>query len=422
MLLLLVACARPIPPALQVEPEDLAQAAPEPTDTPALLAWIIGDDPLARRPRTPTSPGDAALAAWTAVAQGADPSPTEWASIEAAHRGTAAVPLARGARLAALETALGDPPAALGWAVPLPAGDPSQDQVRPALDWLGAKPEALLGVVERQVLLGWLDAPGVPIDAAARALANPTYDRASATPAGTLLLARAALPHDPAAGAASRAALEEATWLALMGAAADRDAEQAALKGLRAEAGTRAGVSGDPTNTLLTRAWQGFAADAGANDSTGLALVAQAALRWRNACTDAPCGGFDRVALMEDAKRWDPAVAPIADAWRVVAAKDALDRLSVAYDEPSFPQALDGIVEVLLGTGGAVDRSLLLYPRPGAPVQLALSRAAGGGDLTTREDLFRTLEARLAQQARAAAATAPERLREPLLRIAKRAE
>ncbi|MES2640824.1 MAG: hypothetical protein V4850_15115 [Myxococcota bacterium] len=422
MLLLLAACARPIPPALQIDPIDLAEAAPEPTEPAALLAWIIGDDPLARRPRPPTQTSDAALAAWSTVARAADPSPTEWASVEASHRGTPVVALARGARLAALETALADPAAALGWAVPLPAGDPSQEQVRPALDWLGAKPEALLGVVERQVLLGWLDAPGIEVGAAARALSAPTYDRAAATPAGALLIARAAAPHDPAAAAAGRAALEEATWLALMGAAADRDAEQVALKALRIEAGTRAGVSGDPTNTLLTRAWQGFAADAGANDSTGLALVAQAALRWRNACTDAPCGGFDRVVVMEGARRWDPAVAPLADAWRVIAAKDALDHLSSAYDEPSFPHALDGIVEVLLGTGGTVDRSLLLYPRPGAPVQLALSRAAGGGDLTTREDLFRTLEGRLAKQAHAAATTAPERLREPLTRIAKRAE
>lgn len=422
MLLLFLACARSVAPALQVDPAGLSENVPEPTDPAALLAWIIGDDPLARRARLPSRTDNPALAAWSAVARAPDPGPGEWAAIEAAHRGTAVVPLSRGARLAALETALGDPPAALGWALPLPSGDSSQDQVRPALDWLGAKPEALLGVVERQVLLGWLDSPSVPISAAARALSAPTYDRASATPAGKLLLARAALPQDKVAAAAGLGALEEATWLALMGAAADRDAEQAAMKTMRIEAGARAGVAGDPTNTLLTRAWQSLAADAGANDSTGLALVAQAALRWRNACPDTPCGGFDRVAAMEDAKRWDPAVAPFADAWRVIAAKDALDRFEAAYDEPSFPQALDGVVEVLLGTGGAVDRSLLLYPRPGPPVQLALSRAAGGGELTTREDLFRTLEGRLAKQARAAAPTVPERLREPLTRIAKRAE
>ncbi|MDP2315892.1 MAG: hypothetical protein Q8P41_23555 [Pseudomonadota bacterium] len=422
MLLLLLACARPIPTALQIDTQDARTTAPEPTDPAALVGWMIGDDPLARRPRMPTGPVDEALADWMKVAASAEPRPTDWAAVEAAHPGTAVVPLARGARLAALETSLQDPAAALGWSVPLPPGETSQDQVRPALDWLGAPADALLGLVERQVLLGWLDAPSVPVDDAASALTAPTYDRAAATPAGALLVARAARPRDPTAAAAGRDALLEATWIAAMGAAADRDAEQVAVKALRAEAGTRAGVSGDPTNTLLTRAWQGLAADAGGDDSTGLALLAQAALRWRNACTDAPCGGFDRVALMANAGRWDPAVAPLADAWRVIAAKDALDRFESAFDAPSFPQALDGVIEVLVGTGGSVDRSLLLYARPGPPVQLALSRAAGGGDLTSREDLFRTLKNRLARQARAAMEVAPERLREPLGRIAKRAE
>jgi len=170
------------------------------------------------------------------------------------------------------------------------------------------------------------------------------------------------------------------------------------------------------------RAWQGLAADAATDASTGLALLAQAALRWRGACADAPCGGFDRVAAMGTAGGWDPAVSPLAEVWRVIAAKDAVDRLESAYETPASPQALDGVVEVLVGSGGAVDRAILLYPRPGAPVNLALSRAAGGGDLTTREDLLRTLGARLARDARAAAVAAPERMREPLLRIAKRAD
>ncbi len=422
MLLLILACARPIPPALQIDAQDATTSLPEPDEPAARLAWMVGDDPLVRRPRVPTGPVDDAVAAWAAVARAADATPTDWAAVEAAHRGTAAVALARGARLAALETSLDDATSALSWAVPLPTGDTGQDQVRPALDWLGAKPVDLLGVVERQVLLGWLDGPAVPVDAPARALAAPTYDRAAATPAGALLMARAARPSDPAAAAAALTALEEATWLALMRAAADRDAEQAEAKALLLDAGTRAGVSGDPTHTLLTRAWQGFAADAGADASTGHALLAQAALRWRGACTDAPCGGFDRISAMTAATAWDPTVVPLADAWRVIAAKDALDRFEAAFDEPSFPQALDGVVEVLIGTGGTVDRSLLLYPRPGAPVQLALSRAAGGGDLTSREDLFRTLKTRLAAQARAAAVNAPARLQEPLTRIARRAD
>ncbi|MFN7147641.1 MAG: hypothetical protein ACK4YP_27985, partial [Myxococcota bacterium] len=322
-----------------------------------------------------------------------------------------------------LETSLGDPAAAMPWVLPLPSDGPAEGQVRPVLDWLGTDDaEALLPIVERQVILGWLDGPGVPVDAAARALGEPTYDRIAATPAGKLLLARAARPADPAAAATARAALEEATWIAAMSAAADRDAEQATLKTIVAEARTKAGTEGSPTRALLAAAADGFAKDAGTDASVGYALLAQAALRWDGGCPDQPCGGFDRVAAMEAATRWDPGVAPFVAVWKAIASKDALDRLEASYDAPSFPKALDAQVEVLLGTGGSLDRSVLLYPRPGPPVQLALSRAAGGGDLTSREDLLHTLRARLAGVAKTAASTAPDRVREPLLRMAKRAE
>ncbi len=423
MLLLLLACARSIPPALQVEDEDTVLAEAEPTDPAARLAWMVGEDPLVRRPRLPTGDVDPALAAYRAVASRDNVKPTDWADLEALHRGTLAVPFARGARLAALETALGEPAVAFSWLLPLPADKPGQEQVRPPLDWLqGGEPESLLTIVERQVMLGWLDGPGIPLDAPARALAAPTYARVATTPAGALLLARAEGARDPAAAEAALAALQEATWIAAMRAAADRDEEQAALKALVAEAGTRAGIAGDPTKTLLARATAGFAADAGADVSTGGALLAQAALRWAGGCPDTPCTGFDRVAAMDAAGRWDASIASLAATWKVVAAKDALDRLDVAWEEPSFSAALDAEVEVLLGTGGTVDRAVLLYPRSGPSVALALSRAAGGGDLTSREDVLRVLSTRLATAARAAAEGAPAALREPLLRIAKRAE
>lgn len=422
MLLLMLACARSIPAALQVEDEDARVTAPEPADAAARLAWMIGEDPLVRRPRVPDGELDPALTAWREVARLPAPKPTDWADLETLRRGTLAVPFARGARLAALETALGEPAAAMGWVLPLPADRIGQEQVRAPLDWMtGEKPEALLAIVERQVVLGWLDGPGIPLADAAKALGQPTYGRVAATPAGELLLRRAAGARDPAAAASGRAALEEATWLATMRAAADRDAEQVAVKAILADAAARAGVSGDPVRALLARAATGLAADAADDASAGAALLAQAALRWENACPDAPCGGFDRVAAMDTAGRWHPSVAPLAEAWKVVTAKDALDRLDVAWDEPSFPTALDAEVEVLLGTGGSVDRTLLLYARAGPPVALALSRAAGGGDLTGKDDVLRTLGGRLAASAKALAPSAPERLREPLLRIAKRA-
>lgn len=422
MLLVILACARTIPAALQVEDEDTRVEAPEPALPEARLAWMVGEDPLVRRPRVPDGELDPALAAWREVAQLPAPKPTDWADLETLRRGTAAVPFARGARLAALETALFEPDVAMGWVLPLPVDKPGQEQVRGPLDWMsGQKPETLLGILERQVVLGWLDGPAVPLADAARALAQPTYGRVAATPAGALLLRRAEGARDATAAAAGRAALEEATALAALEAAADRDAEQAALRARRAEVAARLEVSGDPVHALLSEAAARLASDAGDDRSTGGALLAQAALRWRNACPDAPCGGFDRVAAMDAAGRWSPTVVPLVETWKVIAAKDALDRLDVAWEEPSFASALDAEVEVLLGTGGSVDRSVLLYPRAGAPVALALNRAAGGGDLTTREDLLRTLGGRLAKAAEATAPTAPESVREPLLRIARRA-
>jgi hypothetical protein len=422
MLLLLAACARPLPAALAIESATDVAEVPEPTDPAARLAWMVGSDPLARRPRLPAGEVDAPLAAWRTLAQATTATAYDWGAVENAHRGTVAVPLARGARLAALETSLGEPAVAMSWLLALPNPPATADQTRLPLDWLGGgPPEALLSIAERDVLLGWLDGPAVPVDAVARALAAPDYDRVATTPAGKLLLTRAAAPVDPTAGSAGAAALEEATWLAAMGAAADHDAEQAAFRTLRTEAATRAGVTGDPTRALLGRAADLLLADAGTDASVGRALLAQAALRWEGGCPDTPCGGYDRVAAMGAAGRWDPTLEPLTATWSAIAAKDALDHLDAAYDEPSFPGALDNIAEVLLGTGGTLDQGVLRYARPGPPVQLALSRAAGGGDLTSRDDLFRTLKNRVAALARAAAASAPARIREPLERIAKRA-
>jgi hypothetical protein len=423
MLLLLLACARTIPTALQIEDEDTTVAVPEPTDPAARLAWMVGEDPLVRRPRIPTAEVEAPLAAYRALSAAPIVKPTDWADLETLQRGTVAVPLARGARLAGLETALGDPATAVSWLLPLRADKPAQEQVRSPLDAFGgAAPAGLLGIAERQVILGWLDGPTIPLAAPARALAQPTYARVATTPAGALLLRRAEGARDPAAAAAARDALVDATWVAAMRAAADRDTEQRQLKALLAEAATAAGTPGDPTNTLLGRAATGFAADAADDASAGAALLAQAALRWNGGCPDAPCGGFDRVSAMATAGSWHPSVAPLAATWQVIAAKDALDRLEVAYDEPSFPAALDAQVEVLLGTGGAVDGTVLLYPRSSPSVALALARAAGGGDLTSKDDVLRTLSSRVARAARAAAVNAPTQLKEPLLRIAKRSE
>lgn len=422
VLLAALGCApvHPPPPTGQAT----VAPAPEPADPGEKLAWMVGSDPLVRRPSLPAQDGvPGGLDGYLALARLEDSTPQRWWEVEAGGAGTLAVPFARGARLATLETAVGDAELAESWLLPLPAArGAADDLVRAPLAWLGASdPAALLAVVERQVLLGWLDGPGIDVRPAVKALDTPTYDRLAVTPAGRLLLARGRAAADATAAAQGRAWLEDATWLAMLAVAADRDEEQVKFKATRAEVATRLGVQGDPVPSLLTRADEHLARDAATPASLGGALLAQAALRWTGKCPDAPCGGLDRVAAMQAAGRWDPGVASLAAAWQVVALDAALDHLEVAYDRPTFPAALDEVVEALVALGdGSVDRTVLRRARPGPALHLALCRAAGGGDGTTKEEMFAALRARNAALAKTAAPTAPERLREPLERVARR--
>lgn len=409
MLLFLLSCTRAVAPVLEVEPVEAVP--PEPADPDARLAWMIGHDPLARRPRIPGA-AEGPLVSWLELARADETRPGQWAELEARWPGTVVVPLSRGARLAGLESSLGDPARAMDWYLPLSAGDGGQEQTRAPLDWLHASADTLLPLLERRVVLGWLDAPTLPLVALAGSFSDPGFARVAETPAGTLLLARATRKTDPTAAEAGWRDLERATVLAARVAAADRDAEQAAVRAeIEAE---RQALGGDPVPLLLGRAAEKLGADAASDRSTGGALLALAAQRWQNRCPDTPCGGLDRAVAMSVAGRWDPAVAPLAEAWLAIASKDALDRLEASWDHPSFTGGLDATVEVLLGTGGTVDRDLLRYPAPGPPVVLALSRAAGGGDFTGKDDLLHVLRKRTGSLAATAAAHAPEGLREPL--------
>lgn len=424
MLLLALACARSIPPELLATPPVATPVEAAPLDPAARLDWLLGGDPLARRVRTDGPREDPGYAAFVAVAEAPGSGARAWWELEARHPATLAVPLARGGRLAMLETVRGRPAEMLDALVPLPLHD-KDVQGRPPFSWLEAgvpfpagTDAAVLAVAERQVLLGWLTTPGIdPAPAAAR-VQEDRWARLRETPAGTLLVSRGARARDEARRASGVAALRAATTLALQRAAADSDREQRAL----AERGSARALRASIGDGLRTAAAD-LGADAGADGSLGLALVALAAARWEGTCPDAPCGGLDRGGELRDAGARAGEARAYAQAWRAIAWKEAGDELRAAWDHPTSADAIVRVAELLVGEGAeGMDRAILVAVGPGPVPNLQLCRALGVGDLVGKEDVLRGVRARQREAvARALAAGAEPEWREPLERIGRRA-
>ncbi len=359
---------------------------PQPGDTDALIGWVLAGDPLARRPRMPAGGTPGAGADIRAALGCALPG---WEA-EAGAPGTIRVPLLRGARLAELELRQDLSVTDLRLIAPLlPPVNPPPVPARPVLDWLGAPSlEGLLVVAERQVMLGWLDGPEIDRRAVAELLPDPRFDRLSRSPAGSLILSvERAAAIQPGQAAAALTQLSAAVGLALREAGADSDAQQAAWKAERARLQAERGISGDPVNELLRQAHAALLASASDPQAVGGALVAQAALRWREACPDAPCGGLDRIRALSAARRWG--AAPWAAAWEIVAWKDSIDHLEVAWGRASAVYAQDEIVELLVER---LEPRMLLFDAPGPPSVLALTRALGLEGSTDRDSLLAALK------------------------------
>jgi len=442
LLLLGLACGpKEIPPHLRMDPPVPEQASVAPPSTTAeAAARLVGTDPLLRRAR-PGPPGTwadlpagPAIEAWATIARRPAAPPNDWDAVEAAHRGTLAVPLVRGARLAAVEAAAAQPEALgeagmrlLPWlgpvvidAAPLPAG------ARGPLDWLGRDPTAAqsgaLKVAERAVLLGWLDHPTLPVAAAADALQPGVHDRLIDSPTGALLLARARGLRDPEAGAIGKQLLERATTYALQAVAADRDSEQERWRATRAALPEP--LQADPIAALLEQALPKLRADAGDDASASLALVALTAQRLHGSCPDTPCAGLDRVSTLATTERWSPDAAAPAAAWRVVAGKQALDSLEVTRERVGVPSAWLDLADVLTGTGGGSVRHTLIRTRgPDATTWLELSRLAGGRDATSWDEAHLALQDHLGRLCTAALdAEVTDEQRRTLERIRRRTE
>ena len=420
ILLLLAACPRTISPELEITPPQAAAVElGEPEEIGAWRAWILRGDPLGRRARVPQRHLDPGLDRWLSSA-GHDAEPEAWWQAESESRGTGALPLLRGARLAAAEVVVHEPGQLLRWFVPLgESKGPPVEHPRAAFAWAGTPgEEGTLAAIERSVLLGWLDGPDISTDAVASLLAQPEWARLASLPASLILRGRTQSAPAPVDSALRD--LDEATTFAVHQAAADRPDEYADVRAEREALGAALGE--DPIAVRLLRALPVFAAAAGLDENAGFALVSHAALRWGGRCTDLPCAGLDRADEWATASRWGPNPARYAGTWRAIAWKGAVDELWSAWDRPQVVSAMDRVVELIAtDSPRALDLSALLHASPEPAWILPITRAIGPAEGTSRVVLFRDLYARVATEAARAAAADPARS-EALGRIAARAK
>ncbi len=438
LVLCLAGCPRPVPDHLRLDTDTNPVVDVAVTDLESAVQALIRRDPLARslapldRPQLAQIEGGDALARFMvdleAIRKGAAQEHRTLHGYEQRGRGTAALPLARGERLARIESALAqlsERNDALERDVLLMMVDlrplPAESGVaqRP-LAWITGTHEArpiIQAWADRYVLQGWLHAPGLPLQAVSSALDQATYDDLRASPVGTLLQARAS--RSIAAMPPGLDDLRLATELALLQAAADSDGEQKAMR----ERLTALDLGDDPVTALLDRTVQAHTAHAGDDRSAGAALLAIGALRSRDACSWEPCAGVDRTALIADAGGWHPELAPLASVWQVVALKNAIDTLDVARDRPSLRFALANVVDALAGTGaGPFNEGLLRRTTASESLWFELGTALGDDATARWEDLEPLLGEHLAARADAAAAGLNDASwRKILERVARRA-
>jgi len=400
-LLSLLACTPKVPTHLAIEPPDQAEIArqAEIQDLRSAVASLVAKDPLARAPRLPEpqvfesfEQGEA-LAAYVrevlALERGDGQVERALQQLEDQFPGTPVVALSRGYRLRIIENLLATTPVpdedterriAL-LITPLHHATVDDTLPRSPMAWLdgeGSLAARVRRVGDRWVLAGWLSDPEIPLAPVGESLDSPIYDGLVQTPLGRLVQARAhGDPGTPEAIETGMAALELATRLALERAAADRDGEQGAWSDRKALEAERLGVE-DPIRHLLEQAVEQLTPAAGDPTATGGALLALAALRWRNACAAPPCIGLDRVAWMHTASQWSPEVAPLAETWKAIALKEALDTMDVGHETVLFPRAAVTLADALVGTqSGPLDLSLLRRTRPAPQAWLEVSRAVG---------------------------------------------
>jgi hypothetical protein len=160
----------------------------------------------------------------------------------------------------------------------------------------------------------------------------------------------------------------------------------------------------DPVAFLLDRAAQRLTEAAADDRAVGGALLSIQAARWSGICEHAPCRTFDRTDGFSAAGRWHPDLAAPVALWKVIALKEALDRLEVARETPLFHRSLVDLCDALLGNGaGPLDTNVVQRAQAGPPTWLALGRAVGT-ETTEWEEARAALGRLLAAQVDAALA------------------
>ncbi len=405
--ILVLGCTKPIPPHLAVVDSEIHQTA-----SPS-IERLVGHDPLLRRP-DPLQPGAwadvsgaQAIEIWAKTARKQNALPADWSTVEASTAGTIGVPLARGARLAAIEVIGGEWDEKVQQRIAAWMGltgveaQPATKTPTEPLAWLPGtsaqdKMETAKHIATRMVLEGWFDGPTIDQKAASKALASDAHTRLASSPYGKLMLARANQSNDPDALSSGEQFFWEATGHALAWAAADTNTEQKKVRAARQQFRDQRGSN--PASWNLARARELFTMDASSKAATGMALVTIGAERLENSCPDDPCSGLYIVASITRASEWHESAAAAAAAWHVIALKRALDTLRASIDKPSLYRRLPQIADALTGINeDTVELSFLRHRVVNPAMMLNISRMAGGTPTSDTDQAIEAVAKRLQQ-------------------------
>ncbi len=411
--------ARKTPDHLRVqEPSASTAAATPPVDLLEAIAELTKGDPLVRRPNARSeewwlsAAGGAAITAWSGAVGQTPVDAAALASLEGAWRGTPAVALSRGARLAELErellaktAGLEEDRALLTWLGSVVVqGRAGPSDVRPALNWLDPRQgrPALLRIAERHVILGWLDGPEIPMAPVEEAMTVGTFDRLRDLPSGRVLVARAKATGatDSTSRRAGQTLFSEATQLMLLRTSADTASQQAQAQRAAKEIRERHALAGeeseDPLPQLLHDSLDALIDAGGEADTIGLALVVVTAERLVNACPDDPCTGLDLHDTLSRSSAWSSEAETFAWAWRLATAKDLRDQLEVSSELGLSTDAFPAVADLIVGEHTArVPVGLFQQTALTPSAVLAITRGLRQPDGTQPADALRALDAHM---------------------------